>query len=223
MNLGLPLHRLPIRSLILLAGLLVIHVTIPFSGESESAGLIVRSLALLVLCLGGYLLFQARSWVLTYVAISVPALLLGVLAEANPKSAWLGATGGSFSFLVSLLLFVAVIRFALFDREAGRLDRIVAGICGYLLLALLWSSLYQIADRFVADGFRTADGVGRLTKNGEAHYFSLVTITTLGYGDIAPVNPWIRMLASLQALTATLFLAVFISSLVARPLNRPSD
>ena len=200
----------------MLAGLLVIHVTVPFSDESESVGLLIRTLALVVLCLGGYLLFHARAWVVTYLAISVPALILGVLGGANPDAVGLGTAADVLGFLISLLLFVAVIRFALFDAEAPQVDRIVAGICGYLLLALMWSSLYQVADRFVVDGFRTVDGVGQLPHNGEALYFSVVTITTLGYGDITPVNSWIRMLASLQALTATLFLAVFISSLVSR-------
>jgi len=45
-------------------------------------------------------------------------------------------------------------------------------------------------------------------------YFSYVTLTTLGYGDISPVSPWARMLAILEALTGTLFLAVLISRLV---------
>jgi voltage-gated potassium channel Kch len=46
-------------------------------------------------------------------------------------------------------------------------------------------------------------------------YFSLITLTTVGFGDIAPLAEMARMLASLEALTGTLFIAILISRLVA--------
>jgi voltage-gated potassium channel Kch len=46
-------------------------------------------------------------------------------------------------------------------------------------------------------------------------YFSLVTVTTLGYGDIAPAMPAARMLCSLEAVIGQLFVAVFIARMVA--------
>jgi len=45
-------------------------------------------------------------------------------------------------------------------------------------------------------------------------YFSVVTLTTLGYGDIAPAVPAARMLCSLEAVIGQLFVAVFIARLV---------
>ena len=51
-------------------------------------------------------------------------------------------------------------------------------------------------------------------NDGSLLYFSLVTLSTLGYGDISPVTPTTRILSALEAVTGTLYLAVFISSLV---------
>jgi len=51
-------------------------------------------------------------------------------------------------------------------------------------------------------------------------YFSFVTLTTLGYGDISPVSPIARSIAILEALTGTLFLAVLISRLVGASMRK---
>jgi voltage-gated potassium channel Kch len=53
-------------------------------------------------------------------------------------------------------------------------------------------------------------------------YFSIVTLTTLGYGDIAPAAPAARMLCSLEAVIGQLFVAVFIARLVALQISRKS-
>ncbi len=48
-----------------------------------------------------------------------------------------------------------------------------------------------------------------------AYYFSFVTLTTVGYGDITPVSSGARALAAMEAMTGTLYVAVLISRLVA--------
>jgi hypothetical protein len=53
-------------------------------------------------------------------------------------------------------------------------------------------------------------------------YFSLVTMTTLGYGDIAPAAPAARMLCSLEAVIGQLFVAIFIARLVSLHISRRS-
>ena len=108
----------------------------------------------------------------------------------------------------------AVVKFALFNDEAVKIDRMLAGICGYLILGLFWAKLYTMYEQFFPGGFRFSDGTAVDVGDGSLLYFSLVTLSTLGYGDIIPASPWARMLASLQAVAGTLYLAVFISSLV---------
>ena len=54
-------------------------------------------------------------------------------------------------------------------------------------------------------------------------YFSLVTLTTLGYGDIAPAVPAARMLCSFEAVIGQLFVAVFIARLVSLHIGRKSE
>jgi voltage-gated potassium channel Kch len=54
-----------------------------------------------------------------------------------------------------------------------------------------------------------------------AIYFSFITLTTVGYGDIVPVTTVARMLTSTEAMTGTLFLAVLISRLVSLYSTQP--
>lgn len=60
-------------------------------------------------------------------------------------------------------------------------------------------------------------------EEGDFLYYSFITITTTGYGEILPISPSARRLASLQAVTGTLYLAVFIAALLGRGSNEPAD
>ena len=51
-------------------------------------------------------------------------------------------------------------------------------------------------------------------KGFTAHYFSFITLCTVGYGDIAPVSSAARMLAAMEAMTGTIYMAVLIARLV---------
>jgi voltage-gated potassium channel Kch len=59
---------------------------------------------------------------------------------------------------------------------------------------------------------------GALLEHAHYQYFSIVTLTTLGYGDITPVHPFARSLAMLEALTGQLFPAILIARLVSMEL-----
>jgi voltage-gated potassium channel len=91
---------------------------------------------------------------------------------------------------------------------------IQGAICGYLLLVLWWSFLYFLIGLFNEDSFR-----GLVSDSGRAStdylYFSFVTMTTLGYGDISPISEAARSLVNLQALTGQFYMAILVARLVA--------
>ena len=204
------------KSLVLLAMLLVILFTASVSAQSGEIGLSLRVFYLAAFCFAGYLLFTARSWVIAYLAIALPALALGLLKEAWPEVGFLIFAASLSVAALKAMLFVAVIRFSLYQRGVRKADRIVAGICGYLLLGFFWSDFYAVTMPAFANGFQTVDGLRSLSNSSETLYFSFVTLTTLGYGDIAPAHRTLRILAVFEAICGTLYLAIFISSLVAR-------
>lgn len=119
-----------------------------------------------------------------------------------------------------VLLFVLVVRRVASHPLITR-DTVLGAVCGYLLLAFVFGTLYatvislapgalQLGPTEVAIG-----GTSRFAHDSWALiYFSFSTLTTLGYGDILPVSPLARSLATLEVLTGQLYLAAFVAWLV---------
>lgn len=93
-------------------------------------------------------------------------------------------------------------------------NTIIGTLAVYLLLGIIWTGLYLLALEFWPEGIEGIQYADWHENFGITAYFSYVTMTTLGYGDITPVVPIIRTLAYLQALTGTFYLAVVVASLV---------
>ena len=92
-------------------------------------------------------------------------------------------------------------------------DTISAALIGYLLLALLWSNLYYLLELLIPGSFTLSHELIR-SDPSSLRYFSFVTISTLGYGDISPITPQSRSLATMEALIGQIYLAVIIARLV---------
>lgn len=93
---------------------------------------------------------------------------------------------------------------------------ICAGVSAYLLIAIMWGMLYKLVGDIDPHAFYFANVPhAELTMNNStAFYFSFATISSVGYGDIAPVSKVARMLSVMEAITGLFFMAVLISRLV---------
>ena len=91
-----------------------------------------------------------------------------------------------------------------------------AAVATYLLLGLLWSLLYGLAGRLIPDAFVFSAGppASRSMQGFTALYFSLITLATVGYGDIVPVAGVVRMLAAMEAIIGMFYVALLIARLV---------
>ncbi|MEZ5502918.1 MAG: potassium channel family protein [Halioglobus sp.] len=100
-------------------------------------------------------------------------------------------------------------------RTGGiELNTIAGTIAIYLLLGLIWTVLYLIALEAWPQGLSGLSYQQWDENFGAAAYFSYVTMTTLGYGDITPAVPVIRTLAYLQAITGSFYMAIVVASMV---------
>lgn len=119
-------------------------------------------------------------------------------------------TAGLISVLLSLLIG------HIFQADKVRLETISVSLCGYLLLGIFWADIYSIVAYLDPGAFRGA-GVDMEfggDSSGVALYFSYVTLTTLGYGDIVPANASVGMLCSAEAITGQIYLTVLVARLV---------
>ncbi len=123
-------------------------------------------------------------------------------------------------FIAPAMLFLVyvVLHLLRFILRAPRIDSEVlcAGIAGYLMLGLLWASAYLFVARLSPDSFAFTAGpaASHLMTGFTALYFSLITLSTVGFGDIVPLSGAARMLAMMEAMTGTLYMAVLVARLV---------
>ncbi len=131
------------------------------------------------------------------------------------------------TYLVPAVLFLLLFvwRLLRFILHAPRVDANVlcAGAAGYLTLGLLWSLAYTLAARISPDAFVFGTGAasGHTMKGFTSMYFSLITLTTVGYGDIVPALGLSRMLAATEAICGTFYMAVLVARLVAMHSSAP--
>ena len=91
-----------------------------------------------------------------------------------------------------------------------------ASIAAYLMLGLTWTVAYWLVDQLTPGGafsFNTERG-GHSMNGFTGFYFSFITLSTVGYGDITPVSQAARWLAAMEAMTGSLYVAVLIARLV---------
>jgi hypothetical protein len=95
-------------------------------------------------------------------------------------------------------------------------DVLCASIAAYLMLGLMWTVAYWLVDQVTPGGaFSFNTGRGAQSMNGfTGFYFSFITLSTVGYGDITPVSRAARWLAAMEAMTGLLYVAVLIARLV---------
>jgi Ca2+/Na+ antiporter len=148
-----------------------------------------------------------------------PAVIVRLAAPFQVDSpSWNGAvmilTAAFMGFLIWLLLH------DLFSKHRSSSERIYGALCAYLFIGILFALVYAHLEYRAPGSFSAGNEALRETSAEEASmvpiftYYSFVTLTTLGYGDITPVTDHARTLAWLEALIGQLYLAVMVATLV---------
>ena len=107
-------------------------------------------------------------------------------------------------------------------------DAIHAAICVFLLIEVSWALWYGFVDSLEEQAFsisreemQTGPGTGYLPI--EMLYFSMVTLTTLGYGDITPITTAAKISAVLEATVGQIFMVVLVARLVGLQVSQQRD
>ena len=112
-------------------------------------------------------------------------------------------------FLMQMLVMIWI---HIVKEEDVTSDLIMAAACAYILLGLVWANAYYLLEIFHPDSFKASENMGDDIWN--FYYYSFVTLTTVGYGDITAITKPARALSILEAITGQLYLAIMISRLV---------
>ena len=117
-------------------------------------------------------------------------------------------------FGISLMLFCH--RLFMQEKLAVDADTVLAAACAYFVLGLFFTSLYLVVLGFDPNAIAMEDG-GALDPADAFYsmiYFSFVTMTTLGYGDVLPISNIAKMLATYEAVIGQIFITVVIAEFV---------
>ena len=195
----------------LLIALVALFITLPFV-ETIREGTLIESILLSLVLISAIFAIAASKWVvLVAILLAFPALLCRWIHEFRPDlmPPEFFLIGG---ILFVLFVIVNLLRFVLTARSVNT-EVLSASISAYLLLGLLWTFAYWLVSELVPNAF-SFSGADTSLKGFNGLYFSFITMSTVGYGDITPVARVARMLAAMQAVTGLLYVAVLIARLV---------
>lgn len=117
----------------------------------------------------------------------------------------------------SLVFYVGVAysaaRRVLFSGEVNT-NVVIGALAIYLMIGLIWATLYLIALEFFPHAFNGIEHIYWADNFSNALYYSYITMTSVGYGEITPAIPLTRTLAYLQAVLGAFYMAVVVASLV---------
>jgi hypothetical protein len=180
---------------------------------SDLPGHAILPIAFVALLISGiYAVSDRRRHRIIALLLGVPLMVGYIVAEfvetgANTSPIAL-TLGVPFFLFITYRLLVFVAR----TRKVGR-DELFASACVYLMFGFTWAGLYGLVEFLQPGSF---SNLGTTTERvwDSIFYFSFVTLTTLGYGDIAPVSKIARHLAILEAVTGVLTLSFLIARIV---------
>ena len=207
---------------------------------SENNNFIYLTLSLLLLLLGASLVdqFTVKHGQQLVQAFTVITLISGIMRFRNSKLSfrigsgvvvvvvvavsllgiWLDESGLYNLHLVILIVFYIWVTWLAIGQVlfSGPVDsnRIVGAICVYLLLGLIWALCYLLIAQLVPGAYNGLEQAPWYENFSAVAYYSYVTLTTLGYGDISPVVPIARFLVYMEAITGVLYMAILVASLV---------
>ena len=139
-------------------------------------------------------------------------VLVWVLYTIFPASKALQITSMLSLIPCQLFILSALMRF-IYKAPVIDMNVLLASVTIYILLAALFSPLYNTIEALSPGSF-VDNSLGQPVQWQQILYFSFVTITTTGYGDILPINPWARSLATLEAMCGVLYVALLMGRLV---------
>jgi len=209
---------------VLLVGLVaVIFIIYPMGGLGHTYAWLLQGCVSVILIagVGAVARTLATTWLVAGVAVAGLVSRWLVFLRPSPERVLMDAV----LFVLVLGVLAAVVLVQVFRAGPITAGRIVGAVVFYLLLGLMWANVYTIVSLVRADAFHFP--VAPRTANelvAQLIYFSFITMTTVGYGDIIPVHPLDRSLANLEALVGQLYPAILIARLVSLELmRRPAE
>ncbi len=190
-------------------GLILIY---PFLSTLRVGDEVFRLLAVVVFLSSLYAV-QGRGRITTIALIlGTPAVVLRIANIVEHRE--LVRVPDEVSGLLFLLFVTAVMISAIISNPSVTADTLAGAVSAYLLVGITFGLAYLLIESLVPGSFRDTVQPGKHFTPADFTFFSFVTLTTVGYGDIVPWGPHARALAVLESVLGIMYPAVLVSRLV---------
>ena len=204
--------------LLLLLSLLLAILLTPVLDRDGWRRLVLAAVMFIPVVVATVRLSQIRKWVWPSVLLVVGNVIF-VVAGNTFRDRTL--TGIRWIFLAAFFALTAASLFSyLRNSPIVTQAQLYTAVNIYLLLGLLWTTLYLAIYAFHPDSIQL--GSHPTQPESQLLYFSLVTLSTIGYGDIVPLSGEVRIVSALEGVTGVLYIAVTVAILVNRFRHEPS-
>jgi voltage-gated potassium channel len=204
------------RHLVLLCLLVLLFIVAPVIAPLPYGVLILNLMGAAILLSGTHVVRERRKLHAVTIAIAVAAIIINLFISVYQNETLILLS--QVCFLVLLALFAGSILAEVLRGGRITADKIYGAICVYLLVGYAWAFVYAILDQIQPGSFSIPEETGGVAEHVarimRMRYFSFVTLTTLGFGDIAPRSAVARNLVVLEAIMGQLYLAILVARLV---------
>lgn len=205
---------------LLLLAICVLIFLMPLAAAQHPQSEILRMLISLVLLAGVFASTRRPAVVAVSVVLAIGASGMGWAADILDNQTV--SVASYVIALVNIIFVIGVVSQVVLRRQRITTDAVFGGLSVFLLIGLAFMILYGLVEFATPGSFLVRGdpivGGGSLTRNPQSFvsflYFSLVTLSTVGYGDILAVRPLAQMLAATEGILGQLFLAVVVARLV---------
>ena len=210
-----PIARYKYQALLL--AILTLLVAYPVVGGPAGSP-VLKVLLTTVFLAGGLVVFADHRLRVVAVVLGAPAVLGAWTGYVLPEEHGRAVAAFFHASALEFFLFVIAVLLRGVSRERTvSVDAVAAAICGYLLLGVAFGHAYSLVEVVEPGAFRGLEpGAGEDQTFFRLTYFSFVTLTTVGYGDITPSRDTARSLAVVEAVAGQFYLAVLVADLVGK-------
>ena len=200
--------------------MLVFNVfVLPVVEPPGGPGILRDIFASLTLIVGVVAVANRRAISVVLVFLCAAAILARVIEQLVPGSLFLPVQQAA--TLLTLIVLGTAVGSGVFAQGRITLDRVMGAIVLYLLIGVAFAVAYESVSIHVPGAFATT--LEKTERFSHWVYFSFVTLTTVGYGDITPVATIAQSLATLEAFIGQLYPAVILARLVSLQIVPPTE
>lgn len=196
----------------LLISLVLSFTVAPFFEENGLAAELLNILLIAALVFSVIVVSHSKTSFFIAAILSMPMLLANLefsLHETQEFSVVAASTTVLFFTYVVLKLLKNI-----FTTKQVNVNLILCSICVYFLIGVVWALLFALVNMHIPGSFDLPAHIIDSAEINDFMYYSMVTLTTLGYGDITPLSAPAKSLSAMEALVGQVYLTVIVARLV---------